>query len=63
MTKGKGHHRTDLGEKCGTSSSIRIKVRNGYKTYRKQKISLKTSKQFNNGIDRAKQFMQKKSLL
>ena len=48
----------DLGEKCGTFSSTihRIKVRNGYKTYRKQKISLKTSKQFNNGIDRAKQF-------
>lgn len=48
----------DLARKLGTSASMiqRIKARNGYKTYTKQNIAKKTTKQFNDGIDRAKNF-------
>lgn len=46
----------DLARKCQTSASMiqRVKRRNGFKTYTKQNRALKTSKQFNEGIDRAK---------
>ena len=48
----------DLARKYGTSASTihRIKVRNNHKTYTKQKIPFKSIQQFNDGIDRAKQF-------
>jgi hypothetical protein len=46
----------DLARLCKTSQAMiqRIKARCGFKTYTKQNVAKKTPKQFNEGIDRAK---------
>lgn len=48
----------DLAQKCGTSKSTvhRIKAGNEIETFVKQNIPKKTTKQFNEGVDRAKNF-------